>query len=114
MLSGRPAYRRSRNGTPVTAPRHHYRRQPGGTGRAADQLRYGTFVVGEDIERGTYKTSGPDSSGIGSCYWARLRDTSGDFKAIITNGNTEGPATVTISGNDGVFESSRCGTWQKR
>lgn len=66
---------------------------PGGTGRAADQLRYGTFVVGEDIEPGTYKTSWPDSSGIGSCYWARRRDTSGDFKAIITNGNTEGPAT---------------------
>lgn len=54
----------------------------------------GTYVVGEDIQPGTYKTTGPAN---GMCYWARLKDTSGSFSSIIANGAPQGPATVTIS-----------------
>ncbi|MGH3519343.1 MAG: hypothetical protein ACRDQ7_18370 [Haloechinothrix sp.] len=69
----------------------------------------GIFVVGEDIEPGTYKTSGSSL-----CYYARLRDTSGDFDSIITNANVDGPATVTISSSDGAFETSGCADWVKQ
>lgn len=70
----------------------------------------GTFMVGSDIEPGTYKTAGPDGFG---CYYARLKDTSGDFGSIINNNVSQGPATVTISASDGAFETSGCQTWTK-
>jgi hypothetical protein len=71
----------------------------------------GTYVVGTDIVAGTYKTTGSSSSV--PCYWARLRNTSGEFSAIIANGDPSGPTTVTISKSDGAFETSGCNTWQK-
>ena len=71
----------------------------------------GTWEVGTDIQPGKYKTPGP--TGGGSCYWARLKTTDGSFDSIITNGNPEGPATVTISKNDAAFETSGGCTWTK-
>jgi hypothetical protein len=71
----------------------------------------GTYVVRTDIAPGTYRSAGP-AGGL-FCNWARLKDTSGDFAAIITNGNSGGPTTVTISNSDGAFETSGCNTWRK-
>jgi hypothetical protein len=73
----------------------------------------GTFVVGSDIKAGTYKTAGAEESVIPNCYWARLKGTSGTFKDIITNSNSDGPTTVTISSSDGAFKTSGCKTWKK-
>jgi hypothetical protein len=73
----------------------------------------GTFVVGSDIKAGTYKTAGAEESVIPNCYWARLKGTSGDFSDIITNGNVEGPTTITIASSDGAFKTSGCKTWKK-
>ncbi|MFD3520165.1 hypothetical protein [Streptomyces sp. NPDC058653] len=73
----------------------------------------GTFVVGEDVQPGTYKTSGPSDSEYPNCYWARLRSTSGDFEDIISNGTPSGQTTVTISGGDGAFETTGCAEWKK-
>jgi hypothetical protein len=70
----------------------------------------GTFTVGSDIQPGTYKTAGPASA---ICYYARLKDTSGDFSAIINNNTTQGPATVTIATTDGAFQTTGCQTWTK-
>jgi hypothetical protein len=73
----------------------------------------GTYEVGTvdgQVAPGKYKTAGP-AGGSPSCYWARLKDTDGDFDSIITNGNAEGPTVVTISKADGAFET-RC-TWTK-
>lgn len=70
----------------------------------------GTHEVGVDIQPGKYKTQG---GGVGgSCYWARLKNTDGDFDSIITNGNAQGPTTVTISKTDGAFETT-CESWTK-
>lgn len=69
----------------------------------------GTFLVGEDIQPGTYRTDGGEY-----CYWARLADTSGEFEGIITNGNTQGPTTVTISASDAAFETNGCSDWTLR
>jgi hypothetical protein len=74
----------------------------------------GTYEVGTgdgQVTPGKYRTVGPEAGDFGSCYWARLKDTDGDFDSIIANGNTEGPAVVTISKTDGAFET-RC-TWTK-
>lgn len=68
----------------------------------------GIWRVGKDIRPSTYRTSGSDG-----CYWARLRNLSGEFDAIIANGNPSGPAVVTISPRDVGFESQGCGTWHR-
>jgi hypothetical protein len=77
----------------------------------ATSIDGGTYVVGSDIEAGTYRTTG-SASGL-PCYWARLKDTTGEFSSIITNGSPTGQATVTIKSTDGAFETAGCGTWQK-
>ncbi|MBM4693765.1 hypothetical protein GS434_08605 [Rhodococcus hoagii] len=66
----------------------------------------GIFLVGRDINPGTYR-----NSGTSSCYWQRSSGTSGDFDEILANGNESGPAVVTIQPGDVAFTSKRCGTW---
>ena len=68
----------------------------------------GAYIVGTDIEPGTYRNSG--SSG---CYYARLNGFTGGFENIIANGNADAPTVVTIEPTDAGFESQRCGTWTK-
>jgi hypothetical protein len=48
--------------------------------------------VGSDIAAGSYKTSGPSGT-LGHCYWARLKDDSGN--GIIANDITSGPTRFT-------------------
>ncbi|MCH8564613.1 hypothetical protein LTH96_02505 [Nesterenkonia sp. LB17] len=67
----------------------------------------GTFLVGEEIQPGTYRTE----STSGFCYWARLSGLSGEFDDIITNGLPEGQGFVTIAETDVAFETSDCGEW---
>ncbi len=69
----------------------------------------GTFLVGSDIEAGTYKTPG-DSSGLG-CYWERASDDSGDFDSIITNEAFDGPGRVTVNSGE-VFKTSGDCEWR--
>lgn len=69
----------------------------------------GTYLVGTDIQPGRWKTNGGDF-----CYWARLKDDSGDFDAIITNHAGAGQATVTIARTDGAFTTTGCGTWTRQ
>lgn len=68
----------------------------------------GTFLVGSDIQPGTYRSV--DNSG---CYWQRSSDTSGSFEGIIANGNVEGQAVVTIDSSDVAFTTNRCNDWTK-
>ena len=63
----------------------------------------GMFAVGTDIRPGTYQSTSAD------CYWARLRNGSGQLEAIIANGT--GASIVTISKKDSYFESRYCGEW---
>lgn len=68
----------------------------------------GTFIVGSDIEPGTYKSATPDS---GNCYWARLRDDKNTLNSILANNNSSGPSVVTIRSSDAIFEDSGCNDW---
>ncbi len=67
----------------------------------------GTFIVGNDIEPGTYRTSG----GGNNCYYARLSGFGGTDSDIIANENSDGSAIVTIAPTDAGFQSAGCGTW---
>lgn len=83
---------------PVTAPPA----APDTGGTISD----GTHHVGEDMKAGRWKTTGP-TNGIG-CYWARLKNDSGDFQAIITNGAVSGPTSLTVKAGEFVELSGGC------
>lgn len=70
----------------------------------------GTYLVGSELTAGTYRT---DGSG-GSCYWERLRDTSGEFGAIISNQAVSGPSTMTVQSSDNAVRFSGGCTWTRR
>lgn len=68
----------------------------------------GTFIVGTDIQPGTYKSTGGQG-----CYYARLKGFGGSVDDIAANNNTDAPAIVTVDAGDKGFISVRCGTWTK-
>jgi hypothetical protein len=68
----------------------------------------GTFVVGTEIEPGTYRTRKAPAS---NCYFERLSGFSGTFDDINANGNADAPTVVMIAETDAGFKSSGCGTW---
>lgn len=70
----------------------------------------GTFRVGKDIKPGTYRGK---PGMMGSCYWARMSDASGDMSSIIANDNIEGPTVVTINSGE-YFKTNGCATWQRQ
>jgi hypothetical protein len=69
----------------------------------------GTYIVGTDIQPGTYR-----SSGQSGCYWERMADFTGGMKSILANDNTDTSTIVTILESDKGFSSTRCGTWAKQ
>jgi tetratricopeptide (TPR) repeat protein len=68
-------------------------------------IRPGTYIVGKDIQPGTYKgQAGSDI--MNSCYWARLSNVSGDDD-IIANDNATGQFYVQIKSSDFALQT-RC------
>lgn len=73
----------------------------------------GQYLVGEDMQPGTYKTAGPDKDSIiENCYWARTKNASGEFDAIIANENLQGQGRVTVNKGE-YFESKGCQKWTR-
>lgn len=66
----------------------------------------GMYIVGEDIEPGTYKADASPG-----CYWARLA--SGDTSDIVDNDNVDGPAVITIAASDYAVQVARCAVFRK-
>ena len=66
----------------------------------------GTWIVGSDIQPGTY-AAGP---GLEFCSWKRLSGFSGDFDDIIARGISPRPI-VTILATDAGFTSDGCNRW---
>lgn len=74
----------------------------------------GTYEVGIDLVVGKYKTPGSGGSGaLDSCYWARLKDDSGELGSIIANDNFNGPATITVKKGELLKLSGGC-AWTKQ
>ncbi|MFD8262059.1 hypothetical protein ACFV19_24750 [Streptomyces griseoluteus] len=73
----------------------------------------GQYLVGEDVQAGTYQTGGPDKDSIiPNCYWARLKNASGEFDAIIANDNLQGQGRVTLNKGE-YFKTTGCQDWKK-
>lgn len=60
----------------------------------------GSYIVGKDIEPGTYQATEKD------CYWVR-KDQAGEI--IDNNFGT----VMTVRGSDYLVETNRCGNWTK-
>ena len=70
----------------------------------------GTYIVGEDIQPGTYHAPGG-----AECYWARLSGFGGDGDAILdANAASFVSQTVMIESSDTGFESHGCGQWMRQ
>lgn len=65
----------------------------------------GTFIVGEDIAPGTYRSPPPSS---GTCYWGRLKDLGSGSNSIIATSNTSGPSLLRVAATDFAVETKRC------
>lgn len=112
--AGNPNTGTSTNTTPQAANTQASQAQatPTATPKPKPQFAHfgdGMFVVGKDIQPGTYRTR----EGSSNCYYARLRGFGGSISDIIANENTDDPAIVTIARGDKGFESRNCGTWTK-
>jgi cytoskeletal protein RodZ len=70
----------------------------------------GTYVVGQDVKPGTYHTSGSGNVGANDCYYATLSSTDGSLNSIISNGNFDGPETISLSGVYAFQINGSC-TW---
>lgn len=66
----------------------------------------GTYIVGTDIQPGTYKSSTPNG-----CYWKRLADFYGNTDTLIDSDISNTQAVVQINASDIGFSSENCGTW---
>lgn len=68
----------------------------------ASAFEDGSFIVGKDIEIGTYQANGDAED----CYWAR-KDQLGEI--IDNNFGT----VMTVQDGDFLIETTRCGSWVK-
>lgn len=70
----------------------------------------GTWVVGEDIPAGTYKTG---ATVDGDCYWS-INKSGTNGQTIIQNAFPGGGRPVVNLRRGQDFHSARCGVWVKR
>jgi len=73
------------------------------TGYLPTIIQAGTYLVGRDIQPGTYKGQAEGTS----CYWARLNSVTGDLNSIITNNIAEGQFYVQVASSDFAL-TTRC------
>lgn len=84
--------------------------EPAGPGT---EMSAGMYQVGVDVAAGRYKTPGPGSADVlDMCYFARLSDDSGQFDAIIANGNLQGPGSLTVKAGEFVELTGGC-VWSR-
>ncbi|MEU1721139.1 hypothetical protein [Nonomuraea sp. NPDC005692] len=106
----------AQTGPAQTGPTQPGPAQPGpaqtGPGQTGSTAGMRTFVVGVDIQPGTYRTTGP-VAGSTNCFWARLNSTSPDLGSVINAGAPTGPASVTIEPGDKAFQTAGCAQWTK-
>lgn len=78
---------------------------PEHTGEYPQVILAGTYLVGYDIQPGTYKGQAGSDVG-GSCYWERLRSVAGDFDSIIANDNATGQFYVQVLASDFALKTA--------
>ncbi len=93
--------------TSTAAPTPVPTAQPTPMPAAVQGFGEGTWVVGDDIQPGTY-AAGP---GLDFCSWERLSGFSGEFEDIIAIDVGDPRPIVTIFPTDAGFTSASCGEW---
>ena len=99
----------TRPGSPVTAAPVAPPAAPAGT------VGNGTWIVGTDLQPGTYRSAGAKPGFIELCTWITRAGVGGNSD-IIDIGNTAdrgGQQVVQIGGKVKSFESSGCESWVK-
>ena len=69
----------------------------------------GTWLVGDEIEAGTYAAPGGDL-----CIWSRLSGFSGTYDEVIASDFGTGRQVVAIAASDAGFKTSGCGAWRRQ
>ena len=59
----------------------------------------GTYIVGRDIQSGMWKGQAGEDS-LNSCYWARVKDLTGNLSSIIANDNAVGQYYIQVAESD--------------
>jgi hypothetical protein len=80
--------------------------------QSRSQFGEGTYIVGTDIEPGTYTAA---AVGSGGCEWARLAGFGGTDEEVVESNVVlrEALARVTILPSDAGFTSGGCSTWSR-
>lgn len=78
---------------------------PAHTGEYPLVISAGTYLVGSDIQPGTYKGQGGNDI-TSSCYWERLRSVSGGFDSILANDNATGQYYVQVLASDFALKTA--------
>lgn len=81
---------------------------------ASAGITSGTWIVGTDVQPGTYRSDGPNDA-VSYCMWSRHRVVTGDpFEGIIaSDGTTSGQTVVTIAPTDKVFITKGCAPFER-
>ncbi|MFD7310854.1 S8 family serine peptidase [Promicromonospora sp. NPDC059942] len=87
------------------------------SGMAAPKTRTfnnGVYVLGDQLQRGTYVTTGPVGGEGSSCYYAVLKEFTADASRdqLVESGSVTEPTTVTLPSTAKGFETANC-TWQR-
>lgn len=110
---GEPGGTKTVTAKPEPAPTVTVTAEPEQPAEESSVLGDGIWEVGVDVKAGRWKTIVPDDSR--NCYWARHSDDSGEFESIISNGNADTGARVSITIKSGEFlELNGCGDAWKR
>jgi len=86
--------------------------QPPRTGPMTTIDDDGTYLIGNDIVPGQYRSAG-GSGGRSDCYWERLSGVGGGTDDIIASELAEGQQIVEILPTDVAFQSKHCQPWEK-
>jgi len=78
---------------------------PAHTGEYPKVITTGTYLVGYDIQPGTYKGQAGSDVG-GSCYWERLQSVAGGFDSILANDNATGQFYVQVLPSDFALKTA--------
>jgi hypothetical protein len=74
----------------------------------------GTWIVGSDIEPGTYRSNGATDGVVDYCSYSRLKEPSSDSDGLsFGSANANEPIVIDIRPTDGAFKVSGCDTFRK-
>jgi hypothetical protein len=84
---------------------------PASTGGPMTTFSDGTYEVGTgdgEIPPGKYRSSGPDSGGLGICYASRLKHNDGALGDIVDQEVSKGQTLINVQASDGYVQVSGC------